>query len=133
MKLELKDLDHGFIVTNLHTRVLGLRGPELLVFALIHSFSSVGRDFIGSRKYISAVTGLSSATVSRALKSLLDKGMLTKEKTEVGDKTKTAYAVDGYCIRKAVAELKERLGIKSVPLDEAEIERIKRLAWENPI
>ena len=60
---------------------LGLSGGELLIFAIIHSFTkgNVGL-FYGSIDYLSKMGGISISTVKRALKSLLGKGYIEKTK-----------------------------------------------------
>lgn len=59
---------------------LGLKGNELLIFALIHGFSQDGvSKFHGGRKYIGDTFNISLPTVDKALNSLVDKGYLNKE------------------------------------------------------
>lgn len=56
---------------------LGLSGTELLVYALVYSFSRTGY-FNGSRSYIAKRTGASLRSVDRALHSLVDKGYIIR-------------------------------------------------------
>ena len=59
---------------------LGLKGNELLIFALIHGFSQDGvSKFHGGRKYIGDTFNISLPTVDKALNSLVDKEYLNKE------------------------------------------------------
>lgn len=54
-----------------------LKGSELMVFALIYSFTiSEGGEFHGSREYIARRTALSERSVDRALKSLSAEGWI---------------------------------------------------------
>lgn len=74
-------LDCGFMVRRFHTEVLGLRGSELIVFALLYSFSqaNLGKGiFSGSCSYIAEATGLSLSTVRRALTELARKKLIVQ-------------------------------------------------------
>ncbi|MFR7590250.1 MAG: conserved phage C-terminal domain-containing protein [Longibaculum sp.] len=67
---------------------LGLKGNELIIFALIYGFSQDDvSDFHGSLSYIQERTGLSRQTVIDTLKKLVDKNMITKS-TEFRNNTK---------------------------------------------
>lgn len=58
---------------------LGLKGNELLVYAVIYGFSQIaGTKFTGSRKYLTEWCGCSMATIDRTLTSLVDKGLISK-------------------------------------------------------
>ena len=59
---------------------LDLSGAELLVYALIYSFSDTEEGFHGSQDYISQRTALSLRSIAYALSSLVEKGLITKEK-----------------------------------------------------
>ena len=59
---------------------LGLKGAELPVFAIIHSFSQDGvGKFTGSLNYLADFSGLTKQGVIKVLKKLIDKGYITKE------------------------------------------------------
>ena len=59
---------------------LGLKGNELLIYALIHGFSQDGKsEFHGSLTYMAAWTNSTKAGVIKALKSLLAKGLIQKQ------------------------------------------------------
>jgi len=63
-----------FMVTD-----LGLKGNELIIFALIYGFSQDGvSDFYGSLTYIQERTNLSRQTVVDVLKKLVEKKLVTK-------------------------------------------------------
>lgn len=58
---------------------LGLKGNELLVYALIYSFSKDGEtEFYGNRRYISKWFNMVNTTVDNTLKSLMAKGLIIK-------------------------------------------------------
>lgn len=60
---------------------LGLSGNELLVYAIIYGFSQDGEgEFTGSLRYLMDWTGASKNTVMRALVSLEEKGLISKQK-----------------------------------------------------
>lgn len=59
---------------------LGLKGNELLVFALIYGFSQDGvSNFNGGRKYISETFDITLPTVDKILQSLMTKNFIAKE------------------------------------------------------
>lgn len=56
---------------------LGLKGNELLIYALIYGFSQDGESlFMGSRNYIAETFNISLPTVDKALNSLKDKNLI---------------------------------------------------------
>jgi len=58
---------------------LGLKGNELLIFAMIHGFSQDGvSKYYGGRKYIADTFNISLPTVDKALQGLLDKEYIIK-------------------------------------------------------
>ena len=62
---------------------LGLKGNDLLVYAIIYGFSQDDDQvFSGSLKYLAEWTGATKEGVRKNLKSLLDKDLIRKE-TEV--------------------------------------------------
>ena len=68
---------------------LGLKGNELIIFALIYGFSQDNvSDFHGSLTYIQERTNLSRQTVVDVLKKLVEKKLITKT-TEFRNNTKT--------------------------------------------
>lgn len=77
---------------------LGLSGNELLVYAIIYGFSQDGEgEFTGSLRYLMDWTGSSKNTVMRALVSLEEKGLISKQKI-----TTNGVAL---CKYKAISEL----------------------------
>ena len=64
----------GWMVTE-----LGLKGNELIIYAIIYGFSQVeGQHFKGSLKYIMKWTNLTKQSVINCLNSLQDKGYIKK-------------------------------------------------------
>lgn len=58
---------------------LGLKGNELLIYAIIYGFTQKENQwYTGSRKYLSEWTGATKQTVGNYLKSLADKGYIEK-------------------------------------------------------
>lgn len=82
----------GFMVTE-----LGLKGNELLVYALIYGFSQDGgSEFNGSLEYIGEWIGSDKSTARRTLKRLLDKDLLVKEDVEIANHLKLCkYRING--------------------------------------
>ena len=63
---------HSFMLEN-----LGLRGSELTIFAIIHSFSKGEKGlYYGTNQFLAEASGLSISTVKRALFRLLSKGYI---------------------------------------------------------
>lgn len=64
----------GWMITE-----LGLKGNELLIYAVIHGFSQVpNQSFTGNLKYLEDWTNSSKQTVINCLKSLIDKNFITR-------------------------------------------------------
>ncbi|MCM1297650.1 MAG: helix-turn-helix domain-containing protein [Muribaculaceae bacterium] len=81
---------------------LHLKGNDLIVYALIYSFSQDGEsEFKGSLSYITDFTGASRRTIISTLASLEERGLITKD-----DKNSTTGRPNTY---------------KAVPLDEIEV------------
>lgn len=75
---------------------LGLKGNELLIYAIIFGFSqTTGQAFHGSLSYIESWTNSTRPTVVACLKSLVEKGLLEKEEQTInGVKRCNYYVVD---------------------------------------
>ena len=70
----------------------GLSGSELLVFALVNSYSQRGQGcYWGSLDNTAKVCGISRATAIRTLQSLMEKGFVTKSKAVIDDEFRTIY------------------------------------------
>lgn len=72
--------DNNFVTIQGWMRTkLGLKGNELLAYAVIYGFSQTdGAKFTGSRKYLAEWCGCSMATIDRTLNSLVDKGLISR-------------------------------------------------------
>ena len=72
--------DDNYIVIQGHMiNKLGLKGNDLIIYALIAGFTQDGEcEFSGSLQYIADWCGSSKNSVIRNLKNLVDKGLITK-------------------------------------------------------
>ena len=71
---------------------LGLSGRELHAYAIIYGFTQDGEtEFNGSINYIAEWLGSSRKTAITVLKSLVDKGLLTKTQIETPDGKRNYY------------------------------------------
>ena len=65
---------------------LGLKGSELQVYALVHSFSQEEQGcYFGSLQNTAKMCGCSKNTAQNALKSLVEKGLLKKQKVTINN------------------------------------------------
>ena len=65
---------------------LGLKGSELQVYALVHSFSQGEQGcYFGSLQNTAKMCGCSKNTAQNALKSLVEKGLLKKQKVTINN------------------------------------------------
>ena len=73
---------HGWMITR-----LGLSGTDLLIYAIIYGFSQDGNSlFFGSRTYLKEWTGTSLSSVSRSLKTLIERGLIEQVYHSVDNK-----------------------------------------------
>ncbi len=71
--------DFNYNIRNFMLAELGLGGHELLVFAVIYSFTKANAGcFYGSQSYLARACGLSLSTVGRVLQKLVEKGCVEK-------------------------------------------------------
>ena len=78
----LKD-DNYIQISGWMLNELQLKGIELLLYALIHGFSQDGKsDYHGGLQYMALWTNSSKQGVIKALKSLLEKGLIDKSVSE---------------------------------------------------
>ena len=83
------------------TAVLGLKGSELQVYALIHGFSQGEQGcYFGSLQHIADVCGFSKNTAQNALKALVDKGLLRKQKVTINNVEMCQYTACSKAIPK---------------------------------
>lgn len=83
-------------------REMGLKGNELIVFAVINGFSQNGNgSFHGSLAALQEMCGISSRhTIIDILKSLMDKGLINKTEVTLNGVKNISYSV---CAKKAQA------------------------------
>lgn len=82
------------VITQDMVEGLGLRGSELLVYALVNGYSQGGRGmFTGTLGHVGSVCGLSRRTAARTLSSLVERGLLEKVQYEVNGVKYTSYRV----------------------------------------
>ena len=82
-----------FIVYSFMVDELKLSGNELLIYALIYSYTvkSENKCFFGSQKYIGKILNASRQTVNTAIKNLSAKGFIEKKTFNVNNKEAVAY------------------------------------------
>ena len=68
----------GIILYDFMYKDLGLKGCELLVYAVIHDHTWVKGGFSGSLKCLEEYTGYTQINICRVLKKLDDKGYIRK-------------------------------------------------------
>ncbi len=79
----------GFMVTE-----LGLKGNELILYALIYGFTQDGEsEFCGSIGYMCEWTNCSRPTVSGTLSNLVKKGLIIKRSEQINGVTFNRYKV----------------------------------------
>lgn len=67
------------LIQSFMVKDLGLKGNELLVYAIIYGFSQAEEQtFSGSRQYLADWTNSTKQGIDKNLKSLLDKGLIQK-------------------------------------------------------
>lgn len=65
---------------------LGLKGNELLIYAIIYGFSQDGESkFTGSRQYLADWTNTTVKNVQNVLNNLVDKGLLIKDEKYINN------------------------------------------------
>ena len=74
--------------------LLGLKGAELEIYAIIYSFSSSGKPFTGSINWICDFIDTNYKTVIKYLKSLTEKGYIIKKDENANNGTTNAYTVN---------------------------------------
>ena len=73
---------------------LGLKGNELLIYAIIFGFSqTTGQAFHGSLTYLESWTNSTRPTVIASLKSLVEKGLIEKEEQTINGVKYCSYHV----------------------------------------
>lgn len=105
-----------FYVITEEMRQWGLSGNELLVFALVNTFSQQAQGcYWGSLEYTCECCGISNATAKRTLKSLIEKGFIIRNKVVVGDNIRSIYIATRVSKCTPMAQNEPREGIKMNP------------------
>lgn len=96
----INDNNYYIIFAWMHKK-LNLRGSELLVYAVIYSFTQDGKNwFTGGLKYICNLTALSKQTVIKTLKSLVEKKLIIKASKRFNNVWFTAYQINLPVVKK---------------------------------
>lgn len=102
--MKLKN-ENSIIVQGWMINELGLKGNELLVYALIYGFSQDEEsEFYGSRSYIAEWCSSSLPTIDKALNSLLEKEFIIKRTETINNVVFNRYRVN-------IDNLNEILGV----------------------
>lgn len=89
----VKKKGNAVIVYEFMTEELGLSGVALIVYAVIYSFTVQRGSFYATREYLAKRAGCSVAAVSRALKTLVELGLIRKRSRDHTTSLYTAEAV----------------------------------------
>ena len=82
-------LVQGFMINDLN-----LKGNELIIYAIIYSFSQIENQyFTGSLKYLCEWTNSTKQGVLKSLKSLIDKGLIEKKEEYVNNIKYCRYSI----------------------------------------
>lgn len=103
----IKD-DSFVLIQGWMINIFNLKGLELMLFALIFSFTNDGEsEFSGSLGYLCEWTNSSNFGVRKALSSLLEKDLVRKEIRYVNNIRRCYYSVNASYIH-AMSSTKER-------------------------
>ena len=90
----------SFIIHDWFINKLNLKSNELIIFALIFSFSRDGNSkYYGSLNYLMNISGCTKPTVIKVLNSLIEKGFIRKDLHEKQQET-NKYFVDLEVVKK---------------------------------
>ena len=103
---EINEVSANYSIHGFMTEALKLSGAELLVFALLYSFSRSG-TFSGSRRYLAEATATTLRTVDRALASLLERGYVVRVEGD-GTERNPIYRTSEEAISEAVQKNRKR-------------------------
>lgn len=86
--------DNYYVVQGWMVNELGLKGNDLLIYAIIYGFSQTEEQrFTGSRKYLAEWTGSTKRTVQNSLNSLIEKGLIIKHENMVNGVKFCEYSI----------------------------------------
>ena len=90
---EITDKNY-IVIQSFMVSELGLKGNELLIYAIIFGFSqTTGQAFHGSLTYLESWTNSTRPTVISSLKSLVEKGLIEKEEQTINGVKYCSYRV----------------------------------------
>lgn len=97
---KVKD-DNFFLVSGWMLNRLKLKGVSLLVFSIIYGFSQDGESyFTGSLQYLSDFTNASRPTIIKAIKELVEKGLVIKYENEMNGVKFNRYRANLLVVKK---------------------------------
>ena len=80
----MNEVTNYIVIQSFMVSELGLKGNELLIYAIIFGFSqTTGQTFHGSLTYLESWTNSTRPTVISSLKSLVEKGLIEKEEQTI--------------------------------------------------
>lgn len=125
------DRDNYIVIQGWMVTELGLKGNELLIYALIHGFCQTeGQVFNGSLQYLADWTNSTKQGVLKNLKSLVEKGLIEKKETIFnGVKSCEYYSTKFNGVKQSlIGGIKQSLtgGIKQSLTNNIEIDNIDR-------
>lgn len=125
------DRDNYIVIQGWMVTELGLKGNELLIYALIYGFSQTeGQVFNGSLQYLADWTNSTKQGVLKNLKSLVEKGLIEKKETIFnGVKSCEYYSTKFNGVKQSlIGGIKQSLtgGIKQSLTNNIEIDNIDR-------
>lgn len=86
--------DNYYVVQGWMVNELGLKGNDLLIYAIIYGFSQTEEQrFTGSRKYLAEWTGSTKRTVQNSLNSLIERGLIIKYENMVNGVKFCEYSI----------------------------------------
>ncbi len=94
MENNLRD-DNYYLVYGWMINRLKLKGVKLNLYAVIYGFSQDGDDeYTGTMKYLCDFCGGSRTTVTKALKELVDEGLITRSEKVINSVVFVHYKVN---------------------------------------
>ena len=98
MSISLQNSDSGVCCEISNTKLMGLvyssgiatrfnlsNSTLIVLFALCHHYNAIRNDSFPSQNYIASKTGLSLSSIKRAIKELLEKGLIIKCRNKYGN------------------------------------------------
>ena len=101
--------DDNYIVVPIRfSKVLGLKGNELLVYSIIYGFSQDGESvFQGSAQYIADCLSITKMSVYQILKTLVSRGLIEKIEKDINGVKLCDYKINFSGDKKSLVPLKK--------------------------